>query len=117
MGLGRYLMTRLVKWARSKKLDSIYGDVLEHNQPMLALSQSLGFEREVQHDARAWCGSGWLGPAAPAAPSPPTERQPGRSRRRRRAPGSAAARRVAAVITRTARARPPAPVDRQPDPR
>lgn len=52
MGLGRYLMTRLVKWARSKKLDSIYGDVLEHNQAMVALSQSLGFEREVQHDAQ-----------------------------------------------------------------
>ena len=52
MGLGRYLMTRLVKWARSKKLDSIYGDVFEHNQAMVALSQSLGFEREVQHDAQ-----------------------------------------------------------------
>ncbi len=52
MGLGRYLMTRLVKWARSKKLDSIYGDVFENNQAMVALSQSLGFEREVQHDAQ-----------------------------------------------------------------
>ena len=52
MGLGRYLMTRLVKWARSKELDSIYGDVFAHNNPMLALSQSLGFKREVQHDAQ-----------------------------------------------------------------
>ena len=52
MGLGRYLMTRLVKWARSKELDSIYGDVFAHNNPMLALAQSLGFKREVQHDAQ-----------------------------------------------------------------
>ncbi len=50
MGLGRYLMTRLVKWARSKKLERVYGDVLEHNQPMLALAQSLGFERESQQE-------------------------------------------------------------------
>ena len=52
MGLGRYLMTRLVKWARSKNLDSIYGDVFAHNHAMLALSQSLGFKREVQYDAQ-----------------------------------------------------------------
>ncbi len=52
MGLGRYLMTRLVKWARGKKLDSIYGDVFEHNHAMVALAQSLGFHREVQHDAQ-----------------------------------------------------------------
>ncbi len=51
MGLGRYLMTRLVKWARGKKLDRVYGDVFEHNQAMLALAQSLGFERELQQDA------------------------------------------------------------------
>lgn len=50
MGLGRYLMTRLVKWARGKKLERIYGDVFEHNQPMLALSASLGFIRESQQD-------------------------------------------------------------------
>lgn len=52
MGLGRYLMTRLVKWARGKKLDSIYGDVFEHNHAMVSLAQSLGFERAVQHDAQ-----------------------------------------------------------------
>ncbi|MGQ4659807.1 GNAT family N-acetyltransferase [Lysobacter sp. F6437] len=51
MGLGRYLMTRLVKWARSKKLERIYGDVFEHNLPMLALAKSLGFERESQNDS------------------------------------------------------------------
>lgn len=50
MGLGRYLMTRLVKWARSKKLERLYGEVFEHNLPMLALAESLGFERESQQE-------------------------------------------------------------------
>ena len=45
MGLGRHLMRRLVRWAKGKQLDTIYGDVLESNQPMLSLVQSLGFER------------------------------------------------------------------------
>ncbi len=39
-------MTRLVKWARGKKLRRIYGDVLENNQPMLSLADSLGFQRK-----------------------------------------------------------------------
>jgi RimJ/RimL family protein N-acetyltransferase len=51
MGLGRYLMTRLVKWARGKKVERIYGDVFEHNLPMLQLAESLGFKREFQQDA------------------------------------------------------------------
>lgn len=46
MGLGRHLMRRLVRWARSKKLQRLYGDVLENNQPMLALAKSLGFRNE-----------------------------------------------------------------------
>ena len=46
MGLGRHLMRRLVRWAKGKKLDSLYGDVLEHNHPMLSLVQSIGFRRE-----------------------------------------------------------------------
>jgi len=50
MGLGRYLMTRLVKWARGKRLSRLYGDVLEVNAPMLSLAQSLGFQREYQQD-------------------------------------------------------------------
>lgn len=50
MGLGRYLMTRLVKWARGKQLERVYGDVFEHNLPMLSLAQSLGFVRESQQD-------------------------------------------------------------------
>ena len=46
MGLGRHLMRRVVRWAKGKKLDSLYGDVLEHNHAMLSLMQSLGFRRE-----------------------------------------------------------------------
>ncbi|MEZ0470499.1 GNAT family N-acetyltransferase [Luteimonas salinilitoris] len=46
MGVGRQLMLRLVRWSKGKKLDCLYGDVLEQNQPMLSLSKSLGFRRE-----------------------------------------------------------------------
>lgn len=47
MGLGRHLMRRLVRWARGKQLDRMYGDVLESNHAMLSLVQSLGFRRET----------------------------------------------------------------------
>jgi RimJ/RimL family protein N-acetyltransferase len=46
LGLGRHLMRRLVRWAKGRRLERLCGDVLEHNQPMLALAQSLGFRRE-----------------------------------------------------------------------
>lgn len=46
MGMGRHLMGRIVRWSRGKKLDRLYGDVMEQNQPMLALAKSLGFRRE-----------------------------------------------------------------------
>jgi GNAT superfamily N-acetyltransferase len=49
-GLGRHLMRKLVKWARSKKLDRLYGDVLDTNQPMLQLATSLGFKRMREGD-------------------------------------------------------------------
>jgi len=39
-----------VRWARGKKVDRIYGDVLEDNQPMLSLAQSLGFQQETSED-------------------------------------------------------------------
>lgn len=51
MGLGRHLMRRLVRWARGRKLQRLYGDVLEHNNPMLSLAESLGFRRERADDA------------------------------------------------------------------
>lgn len=46
MGVGRQLMLRLVRWSKGKKLECLYGDVLEQNQAMLSLSKSLGFRRE-----------------------------------------------------------------------
>ncbi|MCD9027604.1 GNAT family N-acetyltransferase [Luteimonas sp. BDR2-5] len=45
MGLGRHLMRRLVRWAKGKRLECLYGDVLEENEPMLALARSLGFQQ------------------------------------------------------------------------
>jgi len=47
-GLGRQLMRKLVKWARRKYLDRLYGDVVESNVPMLQLAESLGF-RPMPH--------------------------------------------------------------------
>ena len=47
MGLGRHLMRRLVRWAKGRKLERIYGDVLESNLPMQALAASLDFHREA----------------------------------------------------------------------
>ena len=46
----QHLMRKLAKWARSKKLDRLYGDVLDTNLPMLALAQSLGFKRVREGD-------------------------------------------------------------------
>jgi len=45
-GLGQLMMKRLIRWARLKRLDELYGDVLEENQPMLTLAARLGFRRE-----------------------------------------------------------------------
>ncbi len=49
-GLGHYLMRQIVRWARLKRLDQIYGDVLDDNQSMLDLAQTLGFHRQHQMD-------------------------------------------------------------------
>ena len=46
MGLGRHLMRRLVRWAKGRKVQRVYGDVLESNLPMQALATSLGFRQE-----------------------------------------------------------------------
>ena len=46
-GLGRLLMTRLITFARRRRLRAIHGDVLDDNLPMLRLAESLGFRREA----------------------------------------------------------------------
>lgn len=49
-GLGRFLMKKVIRWAQLKRLDEIYGDVLDENTPMLQLAESLGFHREHATD-------------------------------------------------------------------
>ncbi len=49
-GLGRHLMKKIIRWARLKKLEELYGDVLDENTAMLDLAKSLGFRREHAHD-------------------------------------------------------------------
>lgn len=51
MGLGRHLILRLVRWARGQKVERLYGDVFDQNQPMLALCESLGFTRQRDADS------------------------------------------------------------------
>ena len=50
MGLGRHLILRLVRWARGQKVERLYGDVFDQNQPMLSLCESLGFTRQQDQD-------------------------------------------------------------------
>lgn len=49
-GLGRLLMRKLVHWAKLKRLDELYGDVLDENSAMLGLADTLGFRRELAPD-------------------------------------------------------------------
>ena len=44
------MMRKLVRWARGRKIQRIYGDVLESNQPMQSLAGSLGFHREASNE-------------------------------------------------------------------
>lgn len=45
-GLGALMMKQLIRWAKLKRLDELYGDVLDENSAMLSLAQHLGFRRE-----------------------------------------------------------------------
>ena len=49
-GLGLLLMRQLLRWARLKRLDELYGDVLDENSAMLGLAEELGFTRELAPD-------------------------------------------------------------------
>jgi RimJ/RimL family protein N-acetyltransferase len=46
-GLGQVMMLRLLEWARAHGIRRIWGDVLDENTAMIALAQSLGFERHA----------------------------------------------------------------------
>lgn len=45
-GLGKAMMERLVEWAQAHGIERLWGDVLEDNASMIALSQAIGFRRE-----------------------------------------------------------------------
>ncbi|MDR9480477.1 MAG: bifunctional acetate--CoA ligase family protein/GNAT family N-acetyltransferase [Spiribacter sp.] len=50
-GLGRVLMEQAIDYARERGIDTLIGEVLRENQPMLALCEQLGFSRETDpHD-------------------------------------------------------------------
>lgn len=44
-GLGTLLMKQMLRWAKLKRLEAVYGDVLQENTQMLQLAQHLGFRR------------------------------------------------------------------------
>ena len=46
-GLGTLLMKQLLRWAKLKRLDAVYGDVLQENTAMLVLAEHLGFRRKA----------------------------------------------------------------------
>jgi RimJ/RimL family protein N-acetyltransferase len=48
-GLGRLLMLRLIEWCREHHIMHLWGDVLDDNNAMLKLAESLGFIRELRH--------------------------------------------------------------------
>lgn len=45
-GLGTLLMKQMLRWAKLKRLELVYGDVLQENTAMLQLAQHLGFRRK-----------------------------------------------------------------------
>jgi len=49
-GIGTLLMRELLRWVRLKRLEAVYGDVLQENSTMLALCDALGFRRRPAGD-------------------------------------------------------------------
>lgn len=45
LGMGRYLLTRLTKWARSRKVRRLEGEMPANDAAMVELAESLGFHR------------------------------------------------------------------------
>ena len=76
MGLGRHLMRRLVRWAKGRKVQRIYGEVLESNQPMQALAASLDFHREATGTPGLVRVVLDLPPPKPRTPPPPPQAAP-----------------------------------------
>ncbi len=51
LGLGTLLLKRLLRWARLKRLDAVYGDISHDNAGMLRVVEKLGFQRIPLHDS------------------------------------------------------------------
>ncbi len=51
LGLGTLLLRRLLRWARLKRLDAVYGDIAQDNTAMLRVVEKLGFQRIPLHDS------------------------------------------------------------------
>jgi acetyltransferase len=45
-GIGRFLMQRLLDYARARGVHKLYGDILSENQPMIDFMRGLGFQIE-----------------------------------------------------------------------
>lgn len=46
MGLGTYLLKKLIQWAKRNQMKAIYGDVLRENTAMVNIADQLGFEHQ-----------------------------------------------------------------------
>jgi acetyltransferase len=72
-GIGRHLMGRLVNYARTRRVRTLYGDILRENAPMVEFMRGLGFAieniPESEAIVRATCrldpDAGAAGPVAP----------------------------------------------------
>src|SRR5690606_13382690 len=53
LGLGRHLLQKLVKWARGRSVDRLFGDIPETNLPMRELADSMGFRLDPEAEVPA----------------------------------------------------------------
>lgn len=51
LGLGTLLLKRLLRWARLKRLDAVFGDISHDNGAMLRVVEKLGFQRAPLPDS------------------------------------------------------------------
>src|SRR5690606_8166241 len=50
LGLGRHLLQKLVKWARGRSVERLFGDIPATNTPMRELADSMGFQVDPDAD-------------------------------------------------------------------
>src|SRR5690606_19382425 len=71
LGLGRHLLQKLVKWARGRSVDRLFGDIPETNLPMRELADSMGFRLDPEAEVPAGLVRVVLDPGPDSAPPPP----------------------------------------------